>query len=120
MPEHVGIQSVKMSPRLEKYLAMFKILKKASPKVRKQILKDCTRSLLCCICECVKNVLKGNVPLSKAQKSKLVRHRDKLRRLVLKKTRIAEKKKLVQSGGFLSVLIPPIAAFLGTLFAPKI
>ena len=81
---------------------------------------DCTRNLLCCVCECVKNVLKGNVPLSKAQKSKLVRHRDKLRRLVLKKTRIADKKKLVQSGRFLSVLIPPIAAFLGTLFAPKI
>src|SRR6218665_214914 len=119
MPERVVIQSVKMYPRLEKYLAMFRILKKASPKVRRQILKNCTRSLLCCICECEKNVLKGNVPLSKAQKNKLVRHRDKFRRLVLKKTLVGEKKKLVQSGGFLSVLIPPIAAFLGTLFANR-
>src|SRR6218665_1166162 len=103
MPERVVIQSVKMYPRLEKYLAMFKILKKASPKVRRQILKNCTRSLLCSICECEKNVLRGTVPYSKAQKRKLVR------RLVRNKTRVAEKKKLVQSGGFLSVLIPPIA-----------
>ena len=66
-----------------------------------------------------KERLKGNVPLSKAHKSKHARHRDKLRRLVLKKARVADEKKLVQSGGFLSVLNPPIAALLSTLFANR-
>src|SRR6218665_1128003 len=106
-----------MSSRHKKHLAMVELLKKASPKVRSEILKNC---LLCCICECAKNVLIGNVPLTKAQKSKLSRHKNKLRQLVLKKTRVADKKKLIQTGGFLGALIPPIAAFLGTLFAPRV
>jgi len=107
-----------MSSRLKKYLSMLKLLKKASPKVRNKILKNCTKSLMCCICECAKNVLIGNVPLTPSQKSKLSRHKKKLRQLVLKKTRVGEKKKLIQSGGFIGALIPPIAAFLGTLLAP--
>src|SRR6218665_509213 len=84
--------SIKMSSRLQKYLAVLKLLKKTSTKVRKNIMKDCNRNLLCCLCECAQNVLKGNVPLSKRQRSKLSRFRDKLWSLAPKKTRIAVKK----------------------------
>src|SRR6218665_166239 len=106
-----------MSSKLKKYLDMLELLENASPPVRRQILKYCTKNLMCCICECAKNVLLGAVSHTPSQKSKLARHKNKLRRLVLKKTRVSEKKKLIQSGGFLGALIPPIAAFLGTHFA---
>src|SRR6218665_11480 len=98
-----------MSSRHKKHLAMLELFKKASPKVRSEILKNCTKSLLCCICKCAKNVLIGNVPLTKAQKTKLSRHKNKLRQLVLKKTRVADKKKLIQTGGLLGALIPLVA-----------
>ena len=91
---------------------MLKLLENASPTVRRQILKDCTKNFMCCICECAKGVLTGAVPLTPSQKSKLDRHKNKLKRLVLKKTLVSEKQKLIQSGGFLSALIHPIAAFL--------
>lgn len=104
-----------MASRLKKYLAKLKLLKQASAKVRKNILKNCNKNLLCCICECAKNVLKGNVPLTKPQKSKLRRFKKKLRNLVSKKTRAAVKKKLVQSGGFLGALLTPVLSFLGSL-----
>src|SRR6218665_3709253 len=110
--------STKMSSRILKYLGHLRMLKKATSKMRKKIMKGCNRSLLCCLCECAQKVLKGNVPLSKPQKSKLSRFKDKLRRLASKKTRVVVKKKIVQIGGFLAALIPPVLSFLGMLLNP--
>jgi len=67
------------------------------------------------MCECAKNLLKGNVPLSPAQLRTLRRHKQKLRQLAVKKTSLAKKKKLVQSGGFLGALLTPIISVLGNL-----
>src|SRR6218665_3326565 len=108
-----------MSSRILKYLDHLRMLKKATSKMRKKIMTGCNRSLLCCLCECAQNVIKGNVPLSKPQKSKLSRFRDKLRILALKKTRVVVKKKIVQTGGFLAALIPPVLSFLGMLLNPN-
>ena len=108
-----------MSSRIRKYYAKLKLLKKASSKVRKKILKNCGKNLLCCLCECAKNVLKGNVPLTKPQKSKLSRFKKKLRNLASKKTRVTIKKKLVQSGGFLGALLTPVLSLLGSLLNPS-
>ena len=104
-----------MSDRLKKYFVKLRLLKKASAKVRKRILKNCNKNLLCCLCECAKNILKGNVPLTKPQKSKLGRFKKKLRHLASKKTRSVIKKTLIQSGGFLGALLTPVLSFLGSL-----
>ncbi len=106
---------LKMSSRLKKMFVKLKLLKKASAKVRKKILKNCNKTLLCCICECAKNVLKGKVPLSNPQKSRLSRFKNKLRHLASKKTLVKVKKKIVQSGGFLGALLTPVLSFLGSL-----
>jgi hypothetical protein len=108
-----------MSSRLKKHLVKLRLLKNATAKVRKNILKNCSKNLLCCICECTKNVLKGNIPLTGTQKRKLGRFKRKLRKLVSKKTGIAIKKKLVQTGGFLGILLPPILSFLGSFLKPS-
>ena len=110
----------KMSARLTENFFKLKLLKEASPKMRKKILKDCKKNLLCCICECALNVLKGNVPLKKSQKSKLRRFKERLRKLVSKKTRVKIKKRIVQSGGFIGALLTPVLSFLGTLLSSKI
>jgi len=63
-----------------------------------------------------KNVLKGNVPLSHAQKDALRRRRKTLHKLTLKTVSQKKKKKLIQSGGFLGALLGPIVSILGNLF----
>ena len=68
-----------------------------------------------CICECCKNILNGNVPLSEKQKTVLKRKRYNLRRLVSTKTPISKKKKIIQSGGFLGAILGPVASILGGL-----
>ena len=78
--------------------------------------KHCNADFVRCICECVKNLLKGNVPLSPAQKKKLSSKKKHLREVVLKKTSLRKKLKLIQSGGFLGALLGPIVSVLSGLF----
>jgi hypothetical protein len=61
-------------------------------------------------------VLKGNVPLTTKEKSRLKKHKNKLRTLVKKKVSLSKKKDIIQSGGgFLGALLMPVASLLGSL-----
>ena len=106
-----------MSQTLKNYVPFLCMLHRSSSNARTALLKHrCTPEFIKCICECVKNVLVGNVGLSKEDKRKLKRYKRSLRKLVLKKTSQTEKKRLVQSGGFLGALLGPIVKVLGGLF----
>ena len=87
------------------------MLRDAKPKLRKTILGD--KGLISCLCECSKNIFKGNVSLSPAQKRNLRRHKKSLRELTLKKISKKKKIKILQKGGFLGALITPILSLLG-------
>jgi len=78
--------------------------------------KHCSSEFVACICECVKNLLLGNVPLSATQKKRLSSKKKALREIVLKKTSLRKKKSLIQRGGFLGALLGPIISILGGLF----
>ena len=69
------------------------------------------------IWECVLNVLKGTVPVSKPAKIKLLPHKKSLIALAEKSTPLdKEKKLLVQHGGnFLSFLLPPVLRVLSSI-----
>ena len=60
------------------------VLKTATPKLRKSIISNCERELVHNICECVLNVLNGNVRLSDCVASKLRKHRAVLRKVAEK------------------------------------
>ena len=107
-----------MSQRLKKFAPYLRLLHKSSPKVRKSLAKKhCSPEFIKCICECAKNILLGNVALSPTHKRQLKRHKRLLRKLVLKKTGLKNKKKImVQSGGFLGALLGPNVKVLGGLF----
>ncbi|KAJ8050804.1 hypothetical protein HOLleu_04142 [Holothuria leucospilota] len=102
--------------RLKKHAHELRFLAKCSPHQRKALLRQADPSLITSLCECVSNVVKGNVPVSKPQKSKLARYKKHLR--VLSNKRLSQSKRrgiLVQQGGFLSVLLKPIIQSLGGL-----
>src|ERR1700759_120858 len=106
-----------MSQTLKKFAPYLHILHKSSPKVRNSLTKQhCSPEFVKCICECVKNVLVGNVKLTPEHKRRLKRHKRSLRKLVLKKTSLAQNKRIVQQGGFLGALLGPIIKVLGGLF----
>ena len=65
------------------------------------MLKYCSNSCILRICEVVYNVLKGNVPLSEAQKKRLALKKHILRNLVRPQPVHSRRKKLLgnQTGG---------------------
>ena len=106
-----------MAQRLRKNHDFLKLLAKCTPAQRKAILKTADDALVRTICECVLNVLKGTVPVSKPAKKKLLPHKKSLIALAEKSTPLHKKKKLlVQHGGnFLSVLSPPVLRVLSSI-----
>ena len=72
--------------------------------------------LVHCICDCVYNILQGNIPLEHAEKERLRRHKELLRKLANEKTSYSRRKRLIQDGGFLGTLIPILVGLVGKLF----
>ncbi len=107
-----------MSKRLKKHIDLLKILKKANPQQRKILLQTCEKGLICCLCECIKNVLLGNVKISKSKHNVLAKDAVVLRKLADRKTNLDQKRNLlVQKGGFLPALLAPVLAITGGLIS---
>ena len=61
-----------MSRTLKKFAPQLRYLNKLNNKQRLGWLKkNCSKDFVNCICECVQNILKGNVPLSGSHKKQL-------------------------------------------------
>ena len=105
-----------MSQRVKKYLPVLKRIRRMADTAKREYVKKCDKEFIDCVSECAKNVIKGNVPLSPRQKVRLRRDRNNLRSLAIKKTSLKKKRRILQKGGFLTALLPPVLAVLGSLF----
>ena len=65
--------------RLQRHASTLKLLSKAKPALVKRILKNSDDDLIKCLCECCHNLLKGNIPLSKKEVSKLKKYKKSIR-----------------------------------------
>ncbi len=94
------------------------VLKNASPKLRKAIFSNCNKDLLHSICECVLNVLNGNIRVSDCAKRKLKKFKASLCSLVDKRVPLVSKRRvIIQRDGFLLPLLPAVLpTFAGLLF----
>ena len=110
---HIVKSQFSMAQRLRRNHDFLKLLAKCTPAQHKAILKEADDALVKTICECIFNVLKETVPVSKDSKPakrKLLAHKKSLTALTEKSTPLNKKKEiLVQQGGnFLSVLLLPV------------
>lgn len=108
-----------MCESVKRHADLLRALQKATPLIRKSILKSADKGLIHSICTCAENTLKGRVHLNHCQKSKLRRHKKILRKIVRSgETWKAKKRILVQSGGtILPLLIAPLlGSILGNIF----
>ena len=104
-----------MAQRLRKNHDFLKLFAKCNLVKRKASLKVAYEALVRTICECVLNVVKETVPVSKVAKRKLLVHKKSLIALSEKRTPLH---KIVQHGGnFLSVLLPPVLRVLSSILA---
>jgi len=104
-----------MSRLTRTFLPTLKRLRKLGDRAKREYVRKCDREFVDCVSECAKNVIKGNVPLNARQKTALRRKRNDLRALAAKKTSQRKKRQILQKGGFLTALLPPVLSVLGSL-----
>ncbi|MCP4500443.1 MAG: hypothetical protein GY822_10830 [Deltaproteobacteria bacterium] len=104
-----------MSERTRKYLPVLKRINRLGDKVKRQFIRTADKDFVDCVSECAKNIIKGNVPLTPTQLKRLRREKNNVRALALKKTSLNKKKRILQKGGFLGALLPPVLGVLGSL-----
>ena len=108
----------KMSNRIKKNIHLLKVLHDSKNDTRKAILERANKDLIDTICECIHNILKGNLKVSPDVFRKLKRHQKDIREIYSKKAKLNRKKKLlIQHGGFLPALLAPILAIAGSLIS---
>lgn len=108
-----------MSSTVLSHADLLRALHRASPTMRKSIIKAADVGLIKSICECADNTLKGRVSLNNSQKRKLARHKKLLRRLVRRGENWKRKKKILQQtgGAILPLLLAPLlTGLLGSIF----
>jgi hypothetical protein len=108
-----------MSERLREHVHLLRALHRASPKKCRAILDKHGKPLLMTLCECVKNLFKGVVPLTEKQKKRLRPKEKLMRALLLKKTPLKTKRRIIQRGGFIGALLGPLISIISGLFAPR-
>lgn len=98
------------------YLTLLSKTKNVS--TRRKLIDAGDRHQIRAVAECVKNIVNGNVPLTKSQLARLRKHRTVLRN-VMNTVRNATKQKtlLKQKGGFLPMLLPIAINALSGLFS---
>ncbi len=110
----------KVSNAVSSTIPFFKIVSRLPEKSRRIVLNDLSGNQIAydALSEIAHNTIKGNVKLKKSQSKKLKRHVHTLKQFCCiknKKSLNKRKKLLVQSGGFLPILIPTIASLIGSL-----
>ena len=103
--------------RLRKNGPALRLLQKAPTSLQKNILDKASPELIRCICDCAHNILQGNVTLSSHYKKKLSQHKTKLRKLADRKVVLKKKKRLVQTGGFLPLLLSALAPVISAVLS---
>ena len=96
---------------LEEHRFMFEVLKTASPKLRKAILKESDHELICVLAEIIVNLMEGNIKVSPQLKQKLSPYKNlfrKIRRQCAHPNKKKLRKSIIQVGGFLPFLLPLI------------
>ena len=85
-----------MSTRVVKILPQLKQVKRLSPAKQRTFIKTCNREFMSCICNCARQLIKGRAKMKPSHLKKLARHKKSLRKLILKKTSLKSKRKILQ------------------------
>jgi hypothetical protein len=106
-----------MQKKLKAHHVYLKHLSRLNASDIKAALKKANKRQVRCLCECVLNLLAGNISITPQVKRKLCRYKATLRSLADKRRKLASKKKiLIQKGGnFLLALLPAAISAIASL-----
>jgi len=100
---------------IKRHAQLLKIIFRADPKTREQILRLADKRLIKLLCEISKNTLAGKISLTQKDQRNLLKYKKQLRKISTKGNWLKKKKLFLQSGGG-----GLIAALLGPLISTVI
>ena len=114
-----------ISTSLRKTLPVLKIVSKLNNKNKRSVLNQLggEKKIFNALHEIAHNTLNGNLKLKKNQINKLRPHRKVLENLCVPSSRKCSKKRkklIVQSGGFLPILIPALTSILSAIISKNV
>ena len=104
-----------VSPRVRRNARVMLALERAGEAVQTTVLHSASKDLVMALVECAKNVISGTVRLTNSQIAALRRQKNIITELVKVRTPLHRKKAILQSGGFLPLIIRPLISLLGGL-----
>lgn len=103
--------------RFDENKHMLIALSKCKTKLRNSIISNADKETIFSICECILNVMNGNIKLSEDDYKKLKPYRHTFKRLLNKSNLKTKKKILIQKGGFLQFLLPAAITAIGSIIS---
>ena len=94
--------------RFQKNKHLLLSVAKCKKKLRNAIFKNCDKEFIYAICECILNIVNGNITINKENYNKLKPFKNIFKKLLNKSSLKSKKKILIQKGGFLQFLIPAL------------
>lgn len=107
----------KMNTSIVNILPQLKKIKRLSKSKQRKFIKSCHKDLLCCFANCARQLLKGRVKVRHDHLKKLSKHKRAVRLLALRKTSFKKRRQLLQTGGFLHLILPSVVSFLSSLIS---
>lgn len=101
--------------RLKKNKKFFNKLKHANLARRKQLIKIASPDEIKSLCDMCYNIVSSNINLTPHQLRKLKRKKTVIRKLANKKISLSDKRRLIQRGGFLSIIAPLLGTLASTI-----
>ena len=105
---------------LRKNANILKYLHKANPFIRDYIIRNSHKELVTCFQKIAINILHKKLKLSKRKARNLLKYRENLITLVNARKSLTLKRKSLQTGGFLSVLLSAVIPLLASLVSSAI
>jgi len=71
--DSVRLRAKRMSELTRKYLPVLNRIRKMGDRAKLEYVRKCDKKFVNCVSECAKNVIKGNLPLTSLQMTRLRR-----------------------------------------------
>ena len=108
------------SKLLKKNCDILKFLYKGKPSIRDYIIKNSNKELINCFHKICLNILYRKIKLTKNKVHKFIKYKKALNGLSDKKKSIKYKRRILQTGGFLSLILGTIVPLITSLIGSAI
>ena len=116
LKKKINLKKLLAQSHAKKNASFLHLLGNASRNRRKLLIELANNGEIYAVCECIKNTLRGNIPIEGGKKKLLSKYKKYLRLLTNGKLKLKNKRSVLkQHGGFLGMLIPAALGALKTI-----